>query len=492
VRSDGRPVSEHVTDRLLTSAAVLEEELALQRWGAAHAQPAEAQPGDAQEADARAIAGYQRLTLVVGPAGAGKTTAVRQAVDAIRADGRAVFGLAPSGKAADVLEETAGCPAMTLEALLWRDQHGQLPPVPQRATVILDEAGMARTDDLRRLVGFANRHSLRLVCVGDPDQLPAVGRGGMFARWCDTLPVHELDRVHRFHDQWQAEASLALRRGDPEAAAEYAQRDRVTAVHPALLARDAARLHRQFTDRGEELAITTATAETARTINCEIQRARHQNPAHPSVALADETEARVGDRIATRAERPARHGARRRCSQPAHVGRRRGAAGRRDRRCPRRARPVHLPPEYVRSHVGLGWAVTGYGNQGITADHGLCIVERSSTRSGIISPSVVGSIPTGPTLLTRGTASPEGLGKPLDRGHPTRIQHFPACVTRLMAARKTPGMRERAPGVWEMIAEAGRDPVTGRRRQVSRTFRGSLREAKLARAELVVEASKGR
>jgi hypothetical protein len=51
VRSDGRPISEHVTDRLLTSAAVLEEELALQRWGASHAEPAEAQPAAGRNDD---------------------------------------------------------------------------------------------------------------------------------------------------------------------------------------------------------------------------------------------------------------------------------------------------------------------------------------------------------------------------------------------------------------------------------------------------------
>lgn len=58
--------------------------------------------------------------------------------------------------------------------------------------------------------------------------------------------------------------------------------------------------------------------------------------------------------------------------------------------------------------------------------------------------------------------------------------------------RSAPGMRERAPGVWELIVEAGRDPVTGKRRQVSRTFNGNLREAKQARAALLVEASKGK
>jgi integrase len=58
--------------------------------------------------------------------------------------------------------------------------------------------------------------------------------------------------------------------------------------------------------------------------------------------------------------------------------------------------------------------------------------------------------------------------------------------------RKSSGMRERSPGVWELIVAAGVDPVTGRRRQVSRTFRGTLRDAKQARAALLVEVSKGR
>lgn len=53
-------------------------------------------------------------------------------------------------------------------------------------------------------------------------------------------------------------------------------------------------------------------------------------------------------------------------------------------------------------------------------------------------------------------------------------------------------MRERAPDVWELIVEAGRDPVTGRRRQVSRSFRGNMSSAKKERARLLTEASKGR
>jgi len=58
--------------------------------------------------------------------------------------------------------------------------------------------------------------------------------------------------------------------------------------------------------------------------------------------------------------------------------------------------------------------------------------------------------------------------------------------------RRAPGMRERAPNAWELIVEGPRDPVTGRRRQISRMFHGSLRDAKAARAELLVEVRSGR
>lgn len=61
-----------------------------------------------------------------------------------------------------------------------------------------------------------------------------------------------------------------------------------------------------------------------------------------------------------------------------------------------------------------------------------------------------------------------------------------------MAAQRRPsGMRERSPGKWEIIVQAGRDPVTGRARQVSRMCEGNLRDAKAARAALLVEVAKG-
>lgn len=54
------------------------------------------------------------------------------------------------------------------------------------------------------------------------------------------------------------------------------------------------------------------------------------------------------------------------------------------------------------------------------------------------------------------------------------------------------GIRQLRPGVWEVRLEAGRDPVSGRRRQISRSVTGSKREAQKVLNELAVEADRGR
>ncbi len=59
--------------------------------------------------------------------------------------------------------------------------------------------------------------------------------------------------------------------------------------------------------------------------------------------------------------------------------------------------------------------------------------------------------------------------------------------------RVQPGtMRERSPGHWQLRAYVGRDPVTGKPRQVTRTFKGGERAAAKALAALVAEVETGK
>lgn len=377
-RSDGRPVTEHVTDRRFTTPAVLRQERDLQAWAAANTRPV-VLSGDPQGSASEAIAGHASLVLVVGPAGTGKTHTTARAVASLQAKGRPAVGLAPSGKAADVLATAARCQTDTVAGFLTR--HRTRPSRwPAGTTVILDEAGMTATADLFRLVELVRANRWRLVAVGDPEQLPSVGRGGVFAHWCDTIPHHLLEDPRRFAEPWEAAASLGLRAGRDDAVDAYAAHGRLHTTHPALLPRQVAGAHRQYAEASRSVAITTTNAETARAINRQIQRQRRSSGW--STRLLDGTHAFVGDQVATRRNDPALttsvdEQVRNRHTWTVTAAHRDGGL---TVEHPQRG-AVHLPAGYVAAHVELGWAVTGYGSQGDTVDVGIAVLDATANRN---------------------------------------------------------------------------------------------------------------
>ena len=378
-RRDGRPVTEHITDRLFTTPTALVEEQDLMRWATAAVAQVDADPDPARAA-ARAMAGRDRLVLVVGPAGTGKTHTTARAVKALQGAGRPVVGLAPSGKAANVLATATGCRADTMAGFLTRHQ-GRRTNWPADTTVILDEAAMASTADLVRLVALARANRWRLVAVGDPAQLSSVGRGGVFAHWSATLPHHTLDTPRRFTEPWEAAASLALRAGDRRGVEVYAAHGRLQSTHPALVAAQVARLVVVHEVEGRAVAVTTNTAETAKAINQAIQRTRYGS-SRVGVSLHDGSTAVIGDRVATRRNDLALRttaGARVRNRQTWTVANIE-TSGDVVLHHPDRG-DVLLPGDYVARHVELGWAVTGYGNQGDTVDVGIAVLEASTSHN---------------------------------------------------------------------------------------------------------------
>ena len=144
----------------------------------------------------------ERVSLVLGVAGAGKTTALRCVADAYRAAGYEVIGTATSGQAARTLGTEAGIDASrTIASLRWQLDHGRLELGP-RHVVILDEAGMTDDPDLLRLLVACEVAGAKVVLVGDDRQLGAVGPGGGLGALLERHggQAHVLDENVRQHD----------------------------------------------------------------------------------------------------------------------------------------------------------------------------------------------------------------------------------------------------------------------------------------------------
>ena len=156
------------------------------------------------------------VELVVGVAGAGKTTALAALRHAFEAEGYEVLGTSTSGQAARTLgREAEIIPSRTLASLTWRLDHGQMSLGP-RSVVICDESSMTTDADLLRLLVSAETADAKVIMVGDPRQLGAVGPGGGFEALCGRFggAVHVLDENVRQRDVAERAALAELRAGD--------------------------------------------------------------------------------------------------------------------------------------------------------------------------------------------------------------------------------------------------------------------------------------
>jgi conjugative relaxase-like TrwC/TraI family protein len=163
-----------------------------------------------QEAMVRAVcASRDRVVCVVGLAGSGKTTATHAVAEAFRAAGVPVLGAAPSGVAAEKLQDATGIRSTTLHRLIGESEGG----LPAGCLLVIDEAGMAETRILTPLLERLEQAKGKALLIGDGHQLPAVGAGGLFAGIVERHGAIELTENHRQHDTLERGALAAVRNG---------------------------------------------------------------------------------------------------------------------------------------------------------------------------------------------------------------------------------------------------------------------------------------
>ena len=405
LRRDGRPATESALQRALTTPDILAQEERLLAWaerrmeagGRDVAVEGDERLSGPQREVAAEVAGDRELVLVVGPAGTGKTTALAPAVESLRAQGRAVFGVAPSAAAAEVLSVEAGLGADTLDKLLVEHRLARPPDhrydLPTGATLIVDEAAMVSTPKLAELAQLADRRGWRLALAGDPLQFSAVGRGGMFAHLLDCHGAVELDRVHRFVHGWEREASLRLRQGDPDVLSLYEDHGRIHGGGRRKMERAVVEAWREAGAHGQSAAMTAPTNETVVALNQRAQALRLQageiNLHRPS-APAGPYRLYVGDVVATRRnDRDLRTD----CGlmvknrdqwevAAVHRGGALTVSG--------RTGSVRLPAEYVARHVELAYAQTSHAAQGRTVDRSFLFLDGAADMRGVYVPMTRG------------------------------------------------------------------------------------------------------
>jgi exodeoxyribonuclease V alpha subunit len=168
------------------------------------------------------------VSVITGGPGVGKTTIVRAVLTALRLSHQVVRLAAPTGRAAKRMTEATGAEAITLHRLLEFDprlgafKRDASQPLEGHA-LIVDEVSMV---DLQMMdaLSQAVAKGMRLVLVGDVDQLASVGPGAVLRDVLNAkcIPYVRLTEIFR-----QAKASLIIQNahrinngelpeGDPE------------------------------------------------------------------------------------------------------------------------------------------------------------------------------------------------------------------------------------------------------------------------------------
>ena len=145
----------------------------------------------------------QKVLVITGGPGTGKTTLLMALLTILRRAKVSFVLAAPTGRAAKRMTESAGEEAMTIHRLLEYNpreggfQRSEDNPL-QVDFVIVDEASMVDLVLMDHLLRAVDPHS-HLILVGDMDQLPSVGPGSVLRDLIDSgaIPTVVLRRIFR-------------------------------------------------------------------------------------------------------------------------------------------------------------------------------------------------------------------------------------------------------------------------------------------------------
>lgn len=157
---------------------------------------------DEVQVDAIRQAVESKVMVLTGGPGTGKTTTTQGIIAALKTAGMSIILAAPTGRAAKRMSEATGMEAKTIHRLLEYNPMDGYKRNDENLldgdALILDECSMIDILLMNNLMK-AIPANMRLIMVGDIDQLPSVGAGNVLRDIIDSkkIPVIRLTRIFR-------------------------------------------------------------------------------------------------------------------------------------------------------------------------------------------------------------------------------------------------------------------------------------------------------
>ena len=157
----------------------------------------------ATQADALNMALTEKVSIITGGPGVGKTTIIRALVDVYHHRSLSVALAAPTGRAAKRMEEATAHEAKTIHRMLkymprtGHFEHDEENPL-EHDIIILDEVSMIDVALMSHFLRAVPEEAV-LILVGDTDQLPSVGPGNVLRDLIDSgsVPSRKLETIFR-------------------------------------------------------------------------------------------------------------------------------------------------------------------------------------------------------------------------------------------------------------------------------------------------------
>lgn len=195
---------------------------------------------DEQRDAVKTLTSDRNLSVLIGKAGAGKTTTMKAVAEIYKDSGARVIGMSLSAVASENLGREANIESGTIASWMHQrrlfeearekflsfneilsegmlkqlDWYAQLKnfektDLKSSDVIIVDEAGMVGTHDWHDILEFSSKTGAKVIAVGDDNQIKPISSGDCFRAALNNLnDVGHLDEIRRQNSDWQKEASV--------------------------------------------------------------------------------------------------------------------------------------------------------------------------------------------------------------------------------------------------------------------------------------------